>query len=175
MTSRRQQFTHLMRTALIVAALAATAVPASAQGSSPPVSKSQTSLQDSGFSDTDPCITATVAGQGHMQTQFIDRSTATTTDTTFKVHQNGQGTSTRDTAQYQYQYASEFSFRSSSSNFSFTTTLRKHIIRQGPLPSPIPSWMPYGKDDYFAQENVTFSSNSPSPSINSFTNESTCK
>src|SRR2546427_6078351 len=75
----------------------------------PPVSKSQTNEKDFPFSDNDPCIGSVVAGQGHAHTQFIDRSTATTADTTFKIHQNGQGANTvpGDNAQYQFQSFSE--------------------------------------------------------------------
>lgn len=133
------------------------------------VSKSQNNEQDFPFSDNDPCINKIVSGLGHFHTQFIDRSTPTTSDTTFKIHQNGQGAAEDDPAKYQFQSFSETRFRSSAANFTFTTQFRKHIIRQGPLPQGLT------KDDYFAQESITFSSGSATPRINSFKNESTCK
>jgi hypothetical protein len=141
----------------------------------PQVSKYQEHSQDFPFGDYDPCISAVVSGQGHFSLQLMDRSTPTTSDITFRIHQNGQGTSTVDTAKYQYEYMNDHHILSSATNYTFTMQLRKHIIRQGPMPSPIPSWMPYGKDDYFATESVPLSPQSPNPSFNNAHNESTCK
>jgi hypothetical protein len=160
--------------ALVCAASMMCATSARAQlpsTSAPQVSRSQDNQQDFPFGDNDPCIASVVAGQGHFHSQFTDRSTATTSDTTFSIHQNGQGANTvpGDGAQYQFQYWADQRFQSSTTNFTFTTQLRKHIIREGPLPPGLT------KDDYFAQESVTFSPLSPMPSINSFKSESTCK
>lgn len=171
---------HQSRFILAVVCVASVMCATSARAQPPPkVSQTVVNEQDFPFGDLNKCTTpySNVAGQGHFHLEVMTRSDFAN-DYTITIYQNGTGTNTTiadDTAPYQFNYSSTDRFRSSTPNFTFTThKVRKHMIRQGPLPSPLPSWLPDGKADYFFYDSVTVSPNSP-PSRNSNKSESTCK
>jgi hypothetical protein len=145
----------------------------SARAEPPTVTRTVTDEQNAPFSDMDPCIgNAIVAGTGHQHTVFIDRSTATKVDTTFRISQDGEGlntTNTSDTREYRFASFGDTDLKSSSKNFSFTMITREHIIQEGH------DGPGADKDDYFASTSIKMTSGLSKPTFTRQKAESKCK
>jgi hypothetical protein len=156
-----------------VSVLCATSARAEPNDSDRMVTRQVTDEQNAPFSDTDPCIgNATVAGTGHQHTLFIDRSTQTMVDTTFRISQNGEGlnvTNPSDTREYQFALSNDTSTKSSTKNYTFTFVTREHIIQEG-HDGPGPD-----KDDYFVSTSIKISGLAPKPVFTRSKAELTCK
>jgi hypothetical protein len=166
---------HQSRFILAVVCAASVMCVTSAQAQTK-VTQSHQTAQEFPFGDENICTSPSsiVAGQGHFSQLLVSHSNG---DFMISIKQNGTGTNftiAEDTAPYQFNSSNTFRFRSSTTNWTFTTQLRKHMIRQGPLPSPLPSWLPEGKANYFVYDSVTMSPNS-SPSRNSDKSRAGCK
>ena len=166
---------HRSRVILAVAcaALILGATAARAEEHGPKVTRTVTDEQNAPFGDNDPCIGgALVAGLGHQHTVFIDRSTPTMVDTTFRISQNGEGlnvTNTNDHREYRFASSGDTDLKSSTKNFTFTMKTREHIIQEGhDAPGP-------DKDDYFVHTTIKLSGLAPKPVFSRETSESTCK
>jgi hypothetical protein len=139
--------------ALVCAASVIGAASASAQGTE--VTRTKDHNQDQTLSDVNPCNGHPVSGQGHANVRSTEKSSASGTDFTFHVFENGQLTADGDsTERYQYTFSNSSRFRSSTPNFTFTLQTRKHIVREG---------RPAGqtRDSYFEYSKYTFSAATP--------------
>lgn len=146
--SIRQVTGHQSRLILAVVCVASVMCVTSAQAQKD-VTKTREHNQDATISDVNPCNGLDVSGQGHTSTQFTERSSASGSDITIKIFENGQLTAVSDpTMRYQYSFSNSGRFRSSTPNYKFTTQFRKHIIRQGPHQGE-------PDDSYFFYENIT--------------------
>jgi hypothetical protein len=138
--------------ALVSAMSLASAATARAQG--PEITRTNEHNQDETFVDTNPCNGHEVAGQGHSHIQSVEKSSATGSDVTVKVFENGQLTAATDsTERYQYNFSNSSHFRSSTVDFTFTLQTRKHIIREGRAAST--------RDSFFLYQNITISTGKP--------------
>ena len=139
--------------AFVCAASVIGATSAAAQG--PEVTRTNEHNQDQTLSDINTCNGREVSGQGHSNTRTTEKSSASGSDFTFHVFENGQLTAVDyPTERYQYSFSNSSRFRSSTPNFTFTMQTRKHIVREG---------RPAGqtRDSFFLYEKVTFSSATP--------------
>ena len=140
---------HQPRLILAVVCVASVMYVTSAQAQTE-VTKTRESNQDAPISDLNPCNGLVVAGQGHSTFHLTTRSSASGSDETIKVFENGQLTAVDDpTRRYQYSFSNSARFRSSTANYKFTTQIRKHIVRQG-------SHQGQPNDSFFFYENITF-------------------
>jgi hypothetical protein len=139
--------------ALVCAASVLGAVSASAQGTE--VTRTSEHNKDQTLSDVNPCNGQPVIGQGHSTVRSTEKSSASGSDFTFHVFENGQLTADgNSTERYQYTFSNSSRFRSSTPNFTFTLQTRKHIVREGRAAGQT-------RDSYFQYDKFTFSTATP--------------
>ena len=164
-----QQARVILAVVCAVSVMGATA----AQADPPKATRTVTDEQNAPFSDNDPCIGgALVSGQGHQHTVFIDRSTLTMVDITFRISQNGEAlnlSNTSDTREYRYASSGDTDIKSSTKNYTFTMNTREHIIQDGH------DGRGPDKDDYFTSTTIKVSGLAPKPVFSRNTTESSCK
>jgi len=124
---------------------------AAAQGTQ--VTRTQDRDNDATLSDVNPCNGHFVQGQGHSSFRQTDKSSASGSDITVQIFENGNLTAPDFAGErYQYSFSNTLRARSSTPNYTMTFQTRKHIVRQGGGAS---------RDSWFEYDKVTVSGTTP--------------